>query len=176
MWCMAMAIVLSSCNLFRQGIEGRKREKSGITAPKEEKAAKENKSERVKKANSILATAHKYDGAPYKMGGETKSGIDCSALVMLSYKSAGIVLPRTSMEQSKQGQEIPLEKAQVGDLIFFKFKSKSHNPVNHVGIVSKVDSGGLVYFYHASTSLGVTESSLAESYYRNVFVKLMRVY
>jgi cell wall-associated NlpC family hydrolase len=96
---------------------------------------------------------------------------------MLSYKNAGVVLPRTSIEQSKVGQEIKLNEAQPGDLIFFKFKkSKSSNPVNHVGIVSRIDRGGTLYFYHASTSLGVTESSLAETYYKEVFVKLMRVY
>ena len=96
---------------------------------------------------------------------------------MLSYKNAGITLPRTSMEQSKIGKPINLTEAQPGDLIFFKFKkSKSNNPVNHVGIVSKVQNNGTIYFYHASTSLGVTESSLAETYYKEVFVKLMRVY
>jgi cell wall-associated NlpC family hydrolase len=168
-------ITFSSCNLFRYGIEERKKEKNA--KPSKSDTSTTFKSERLKKAEIILKSAKQYDGTPYQLGGDTKRGIDCSALVMLSYKNAGVVLPRTSIEQSKVGQEIKLNEAQPGDLIFFKFKkSKSSNPVNHVGIVSRIDSGGTLYFYHASISLGVTESSLAETYYKEVFVKLMRVY
>lgn len=165
-----LILITSSCNLFRYGIEEREKEKS-------DKKETTNKSERIKKADVIIKAAKAFEGTPYKLGGESKHGIDCSALVMLSYKNAGISLPRTSIEQSKIGKNIDLKDALPGDLIFFKFKSsKSSNHVNHVGIVSKIDKNGLVYFYHASTSLGVTESSLAETYYRDVFVKLMRVY
>jgi cell wall-associated NlpC family hydrolase len=75
------------------------------------------------------------------------------------------------------GRLVSKEEALPGDLIFFKFKkSKSSNPVNHVGIVTKLDKNGNLYFYHASTSLGVTESSLEERYYKEVFVKIIRVY
>jgi cell wall-associated NlpC family hydrolase len=165
-----LLISIQSCNLFRYGIE--ERNKEGKTG----NSSKIN-NERTKTASLILKSAKQFDGTPYKLGGDSKNGIDCSALTMLSYKNAGIVLPRTSFEQSKIGETIKLEDAQPGDLIFFKFKkSKSNNPVNHVGIVSKVEKNGIVYFYHASTSLGVTESSLAESYYKEVFVKITRVY
>lgn len=163
---------LSSCNLFRYGIEERKREE--LERKNKEHPVDDN---RVKKAALILKSARQFDGTPYLLGGDSKKGIDCSALVMLSYKNAGITLPRTSVEQSNIGKEIKLSEAQPGDLIFFKFKkSKSSNPVNHVGIVSKIDSQGHVYFYHASTSSGVIESSLEEPYFKEVFVKVMRVY
>lgn len=169
-----LLLVIQSCNLFRYGIEERKKEKN---ANENNEIVGANKSERLKKAEIVLKSAKQYDGTPYKLGGDTKRGIDCSALTMLSFKNAGITLPRTSIEQSKIGKAVDLEDALPGDLIFFKFKkSKSNNPVNHVGIVSKVEKNGMVYFYHASTSLGVTESSLSESYYKEVFVKVMRVY
>ncbi len=169
-----LMLSFSSCNLFRYGIQERKKAKEAHINNETEVAT--NK-ERLKKRDIILKAAQQFDGTPYQLGGESKRGIDCSALVMLSYKNAGITLPRTSMEQSKIGKPINLTEAQPGDLIFFKFKkSKSNNPVNHVGIVSKVQNNGTIYFYHASTSLGVTESSLAETYYKEVFVKLMRVY
>lgn len=182
-YLFVLTILVSSCNLFRYGIEERKREKEKLGLNKgieEEKKKGENKylnkKEHIKTAEKILSTARQYDGAPYKLGGESKKGIDCSALVMISYKNVGIDLPRTSIEQSKVGKSVSVKEALPGDLIFFKFKKyKNHNPVNHVGIVTKV-SNNTVYFYHASTSLGVTESSLAESYYSDVFVKVMRVY
>ncbi|HRG60168.1 MAG TPA: C40 family peptidase [Bacteroidia bacterium] len=165
-------LLVSSCNLFRYGIEERKKEKNASLDLKDD-----NKNERLKKAEIVIKYAKQYEGTPYLLGGETKKGIDCSALVMLSYKNIGIMLPRTSFEQSNYGKTVQLENALPGDLIFFKFKkSKSTNPVNHVGIVSKVNKAGEVYFFHASTSLGVTESSLAEPYYKEVFVKVTRVY
>jgi len=169
-----LIFAVSSCNLFRYGIEERKREREALG---NNENITINKSERQKKADLILKSAKQYDGVPYKLGGNSKKGIDCSALVMLSYKDAGIALPRTSLEQSKMGQLISLKEAQPGDLIFFKFKkTKSKNQVNHVGIVSKVDKNGTVYFYHASTSLGVIESSLLETYFKEAFVKIMRAY
>lgn len=165
-------IGVSSCNLFRYGIEERKREEA---ARETNKAEHLGKVEYNKKAAMILKTAKQYQGVPYKLGGESKDGIDCSALVMLSYKNIGVKLPRTSLEQSKLGKTIEIREAMPGDLIFFKFKkSSTNNPVNHVGIVSRIETGTL-YFYHASTSLGVTESSLAEKYYSDFFVKLIRV-
>ena len=167
-------LLISSCNLFRYGIEERKKDKVASNNNEIEKVVK---TERLKKAEVILKSARQFEGTPYQLGGDTKRGIDCSALTMLSFKNAGVTLPRTSIEQSKIGESVKLELAQPGDLIFFKFKkSKSNNPVNHVGIVSKIEKSGVVFFYHASTSLGVIESSLAESYYRDVFVKIMRVY
>ncbi len=169
-----MLFAASSCNLFRYGIEERKKEKEASGNKGIEKGVK---TERSKKADLILKSAKQYDGTPYQLGGDSRRGIDCSALTMLSYKNAGITLPRTSFEQSKVGINVQLEDALPGDLIFFKFKkSKTNNDVNHVGIISKVEKSGLIYFYHASTSLGVTESSLAETYYKEVFVKVRRVY
>jgi cell wall-associated NlpC family hydrolase len=170
-----LLLVFSSCNLFRYGIAERKKEKLESSSKNDSEPIK--KSERLKKAEQIIKSAKQYEGTPYQLGGDSKRGIDCSALVMLSYKNVGITLPRTSIEQSKAGPTISLKEAQPGDLIFFKFKkSKSNNAVNHVGIVSRLDASGTLYFYHASTSLGVTESSLAESYYKEVFVKVIRVY
>ncbi len=141
-----------------------------------QKATGSSKNESLpSKSGQVIQTAHYYDGAPYKIGGESKSGIDCSGLVMVSYKKAGIALPRTSMEQSKVGKEIKLTEAKAGDLVFFRFRKVNKNPVNHVGIISKKEPSGIIYFIHASNSLGVTESSLSESYYHESFVKVMRV-
>jgi cell wall-associated NlpC family hydrolase len=136
----------------------------------------ESSASRAKKSNIIISEAKIYDGAPYKLGGESKNGIDCSGLVMLSFKKAGIALPRTSLEQSKIGTMVNLKDAMVGDLIFFKFKKINKKAINHVGIISKKESWGGIYFVHASSSLGVTESSLSESYYQEAFVKVMRVF
>ena len=58
------------------------------------------------RVNQVVETAKSFRGTPYRYGGTTRSGIDCSALVFLSFQSAGVNLPRTSAEQSKVGKKV----------------------------------------------------------------------
>ena len=80
----------------------------------------------------IVATAQKFLGTPYLWGGRTSLGLDCSALVQLSFTAAGISCPRDSdMQERALGAPVPLEQARRGDLVFWK---------GHVGIVVDADS------------------------------------
>jgi len=128
---------------------------------------------RVKRADVAVATARSYMGTPYKYGGTTRAGIDCSALVYHAYQAANVDLPRTSKDQSKEGERISKNNLKVGDIVFFA-TGKKKNKINHAGIVSSA-KGGEIKFIHASTSLGVTESSLSSKYYRKRFKKAKRV-
>ena len=85
-----------------------------------------------------------------------------------------IALPRTSIDQSKQGIQLgtKLEEAKKGDLIFFKTNSRSQ--INHVGIVTEVRDDQ-VLFIHTSTSKGVIISSTKEPYYKRTFVQVNRI-
>ncbi|TDQ17374.1 NlpC/P60 family protein [Algoriphagus boseongensis] len=123
-------------------------------------------------AFTVIETAKSYRGAPYKYGGTTRSGIDCSALVFHSYYSVGINLPRQSVDQSKIGQKIKLQDAKPGDLLFFA-TGKRKNQVTHSGIVTEVNPE--VRFIHASTSLGVTEDYLSNRYWKNAFLFATRI-
>jgi cell wall-associated NlpC family hydrolase len=60
-------------------------------------------------------------GRPYRYGGSTPEGFDCSGLVQYVYAQAGIALPRTTGEQYRVGRRINLEDAQPGDLLFYRF-------------------------------------------------------
>jgi len=128
---------------------------------------------RVKRADTAVATARSYMGTPYKYGGTTRAGIDCSALLYHAYQAANISLPRTSKEQAKQGERISKANLKVGDLLFFATGDKKRE-ITHAGIVSSA-KGGEIKFIHASSSLGVTESSLSSSYYKKRFRKARRV-
>lgn len=76
-------------------------------------------------------TAERFVGIPYKWGGNTVvEGLDCSAFVKSVYYLCGVNIPRTSAEQFKVGQHIPLEELVDGDLVFFGH----NNQVSHVGI------------------------------------------
>lgn len=123
--------------------------------------------------DKVIQTARTYTGTPYKYGGTTRAGMDCSALLMISFKSAGIDVPRTSHAQSQFGKKSSLATLQKGDLVFFSAK-KGRGKITHVGMVTEVNGKNEVKFIHASTKLGVVENNIFSDYYRAIFVKARR--
>lgn len=125
------------------------------------------------KISTILETARTYHGTPYKYGGLTQKGIDCSGLVYNSFKEEDIILPRISRDIALEGKKIAFHEIAKGDLVFFK-TNRNRNVINHVGIVVDVFPGK-VLFIHSSTSQGVIISALDESYWNKAFVGARRV-
>ncbi|WP_313374522.1 C40 family peptidase [Chishuiella sp.] len=123
-------------------------------------------------ANRILRTAKSYMGTPYKFGGTTNTGLDCSGLVYLSFMDVNIQMPRISRDQANSGRNIDIENVKIGDLIFF---NTSGNAISHVGIVESIKNNGTINFIHSSTSKGVMISSLDEDYWKIRFVKATRL-
>lgn len=120
----------------------------------------------MKKANTIdgiLSEASSYLGTPYRLGGMTRSGIDCSAFVLSVYgNAAGINLPRISSAQAQEGEKVEKSNLEKGDLLFFQTAGRR---ISHVGIVQEITPEGEIKFIHASTSKGVIISSLNEKYW-----------
>jgi cell wall-associated NlpC family hydrolase len=105
----------------------------------------------------------KWYGTPYKMGGCSLTGIDCSCFTLTIYETVyGIKLNRRAMDMVKDIQLIDRKELREGDLVFFKNNGK----INHVGIYLKEDM-----FVHASSSKGVMISKLTESYWNSRFYK-----
>lgn len=136
-----------------------------------------NLSRKEKKAKIAQAiyTARSYIGTPYKYGGTTKAGMDCSGLLFVSFKAAGLSIPRTSEAQSKIGKNVSVGSLRTGDLVFFAAdkKGKRRKRITHVGMVTSV-KGGEVIFIHASSSKGVREDRLSSEYWKKVYVKALR--
>jgi probable lipoprotein NlpC len=134
---------------------------------KSKKLAKENP------AFKVIETAKSYRGTPYRFGGTTRAGMDCSALVFHSFYSIGINLPRMSADQSKLGQKVNVNQVRPGDILFFA-TGKRKNEVTHSGIVTEAGKDG-IRFIHASTSLGVTEDYLSNRYWSGAFLFAKRL-
>ena len=111
-------------------------------------------------------------GTPYRYGGSTRKGVDCSGLVNQIYKQ----VYHRSLERSSSGiatrncRKIMKSDLSSGDLVFFNTSRKKRKGINHVGLFLK--NG---YFIHASTSRGVIISNLKEDYYRKTWKQGGRV-
>ena len=107
---------------------------------------------------SKLLTQHsEWKGTRYRLGGLSKEGIDCSGFVFVTFKTKlGLILSRSTALQVKEGRTVSKDQLQTGDLVFFKTGLFTR----HVGIYL-----GDFMFLHASTSAGVTISSLKNSYW-----------
>jgi len=119
-----------------------------------------------KTTNNIIDEAESWIGTPYVYGGNSRNGIDCSALVCQVYQSVGETVPRTSQQQFDFVKQIDFIEKKPGDLLFFK----NNRAISHVGIY--VGNG---YMIHASTSSGVIKQSIFESYFMDKLAGVGRV-
>lgn len=113
----------------------------------------------------LLSESMDLFGTPYRFGGVTTRGLDCSAFTrLIFYKVAGIEIPRTAREQINVGNKIKkANELQFGDLVFFHTYSRRF--ASHVGIYLR---DGL--FVHSGTRYGVTIASLNSGYYSKRFI------
>ncbi|SMD32264.1 NlpC/P60 family protein [Reichenbachiella faecimaris] len=135
--------------------------------------AQKKKRKRAQDIQKVIDTAYTYKGTPYRYGGTSKAGIDCSALMQNSYARAGYQIPRTAKSQSKYGKKVGWGGIKQGDIVFFKFKAKREKWY-HSGMITSVSNDG-IYFIHASTSQGVIVSDLNADYYKKNVKAFRRV-
>ena len=106
-------------------------------------------------------------GRPYRFGGESKRGIDCSAFARELYaRVMDQYLPRNSRQQFKYVQTINKEELKTGDLVFFKIKTRD---ISHVGVYLSDNK-----FIQSSKS-GVNIASLENSYWKRYYYKSGRL-
>lgn len=110
-----------------------------------------------------------WRGTPYRYGGMSRRGVDCSGFVMLTLRDRfSLLLPRDTRQQAEIGAQIDKDDLLPGDLVFFKTGSGESGL--HVGIYDTDNA-----FIHASTSKGVIRSSLDNVYWRKHFWQARRI-
>ena len=132
------------------------------------------KESRPTKLKKVISTARTFIGTPYKYGGMTRSGMDCSGLLINSFTVVKVNLPRSSEAQSKVGTQVKMNELKPGDLVFFATGNKK-NEITHVGLVTDVKAKDNIKFIHSSSKLGVVETNLFAEYYQKRFRVARRV-
>jgi len=113
----------------------------------------------------LITFIDEWYGTKYRLGGDDKNGVDCSAFVQSFMLSLyGLAVPRTSREQYTESRRIKKANLSEGDLVFFHTRGKSKS-VSHVGVYLRNNK-----FIHASSSGGVMISDLDEEYFRQRYV------
>ena len=117
----------------------------------------------------VAASALAQVGRPYRYGGSTPQGFDCSGLVRYAYLAAGLSVPRTTEDLFRTAHHVKLAKLAPGDLLFFRIDGRA---VSHVAIYA-----GDGRFVHAPQSGRAVETrELQDAYYRKRLVAAGRPY
>jgi len=120
----------------------------------------------------LVKVAKSFMGAPYKYGGESVRGLDCSAFVKKIYDIFDVQLPRSAREQFYSGMKIARDDLSVGDLVFFRTKRYLKYPT-HVGIF--IGDGNFIHSSSGHNKLGVKVDSLQSDFYSRTYLGAVSV-
>lgn len=149
-------VALPDRTIYEQGQEI----KTGLTVP-----------------DSLVAFGKSLVGTPYLYASsDPANGFDCSGFITYVFNHFGIAVPRSSVDFTDVGLEIPKEIASPGDLILFTGTDSTIRSVGHMGIVESNEKGNLLFLHSTSgRAYGVVISPL-KGYYEARFVKVIRVF
>ena len=116
-----------------------------------------------------VQAARQQIGVPYRYGGSTPRGFDCSGLVHYAYLRAGIKVPRTTGELLRRAHRVPLAKLRPGDVLFFRIAPPK---ITHVGLYI----GGSRFVHAPSSGKEVSYASLKDEYWKHHLVYAGRLF
>jgi cell wall-associated NlpC family hydrolase len=175
-----LVILVTSCGMVRSLTKSKPASRTVAKKPGTRPAPAPQTFKAVRYSDEVVSdlinTARSYGGTTYRTGGGTSAGLDCSALVQVSFRQIGMKLPRTAAEQAAVGEEVSVRKARPGDLVVFSTGYNGGGYINHIGIITEVTGDEQIRFIHSSSSRGVREDDLVTEYWQKAFVKVTRVF
>jgi cell wall-associated NlpC family hydrolase len=126
----------------------------------------------VSLSRRVLNVAYKCLGIPYRHGGTTTAGFDCSGFVKYVFKENGIELARSSRDQALDGKQVSLSEIRPGDLIFFRMHQRRSN-IDHVGLY--VGNGQFIHASSGPRGHEIKVDSIETGHYLQRFVEARRV-
>lgn len=172
LFCVFVVVVTGCAPSIRYTRSSGQSEDSSVNYYKRDQspAQPEIKSLTSTSQNRLQSVVSSCLSSPYRSGGMSRAGFDCSGFVCVVFKEVfDILLPHSSREMYKYGRKMSLRNASAGDLVFFK--TRRIGRIDHVGIYM-----GDGRFAHASVKHGVIYSALEESYYAKRFASVRRIF
>ena len=109
---------------------------------------------------SVIEYAHSLEGTPYKWGGTTPDGFDCSGFVQHIYAHFGVKIPRMPADMAAIGKKIDRKDVRAGDLVYFKGSNINSSKIGHIALV--ISSTGDDFKMIHATSTGVMVNSFSQ--------------
>lgn len=126
------------------------------------------------KVDAIISYAKTFLGVPYRYGGSTPSGFDCSGFINYIFGNFGFSLVRSSYGLAELGETITLSEIQPGDLMFFKGSNVNSTSVGHVAMVIEVTADEIKFIHSANGGVQITNFKTSK-YYIQRYVKSKRL-
>jgi len=165
---LSAVLVFCTVGLFAAPLEG-----GYSLAPKASASPQEREQAFLDARYKVINAAAKYENTPYRSGGATSGGLDCSGFIFISFKDAlGVSLPRSTSGIYSWAEEISRDQAQPGDLLFFKTDTTGR--VSHVALY--LGDGRFIHSASTGQRTGVIYSSLNEQYWARAFAGAGRAF
>jgi len=124
--------------------------------------------------DAIINYAKSFLGVPYRYGGTTPSGFDCSGFINYIFGNFGFDLVRTSYGLAELGTTVKLSEIQPGDLMFFKGSNVNSSSVGHVALVVEVTPDAIKFIHSANTGVRIDNFKTSQ-YYIQRYIKTKRL-
>jgi cell wall-associated NlpC family hydrolase len=176
-FCIISVLILTGCSTSKKIVTSREPATPEIrsTVIIKKKVPERTIDTKNISAKKVVDFAETLIGVKYTYGSSIKEkGFDCSGFINYVFNHFKIAVPRSSVDFTNAGEEVPVSNSKAGDLILFTGSNAKSGVVGHMGIITENKNGALK-FIHASESRGVMISGM-NSYFLPRFVKVKRVF
>ncbi|HPB02455.1 MAG TPA: C40 family peptidase [Bacteroidales bacterium] len=124
--------------------------------------------------NELISHSKTFVGCPYRYGGKSRAGFDCSGYVSTMFSHLGITLSPSSVGMAGSGRIVADSTIRPGDILFFINTQRRRSGIGHVGLVVEVKDGQIV-FLHSACNGGVRYDYLSSPYYKSHYYRAERI-